>query len=137
MVDYYIKYAKLTRLKRKAYQAQQNNHSEVAGLLSIDSTGQIEFHFIENLSNKPYSYSITKKQINECQKELPKEKKILGTFHSHPLTAAIPGKADIKNGFYKSHELIYDVCGDTARLWKKIKSTSKYKIKEIPIKIIY
>ena len=42
-------------------------------------------------------------------------KKIFGTFHSHPITEAIPGKSDI-DGAYRNM-LIYDVIGETARLW--------------------
>jgi hypothetical protein len=44
--------------------------------------------------------------------------KIVGTFHSHPVGVATPGKTDIEHALDDSLMFIFDCIGREGRLWK-------------------
>lgn len=128
-----LPYKEKHRLHTRAYRAQQKNHCEICGVLIVGVDKKIELRFLKNACIKPYTYELKIDDVRLIQKTLPKDKKILGTFHSHPIGECVPSKGDIKKGFYKGTEMIYDVCGHEVKLWH-LKNKSKIQhIKEIPL----
>ena len=73
-------------------------------------------------------------QIREIKGSLDDKVKLMGVFHSHPLSEPVPGEGDIEGGFYKGIMLIYDVCGMDAKLWK-LQNRKKKKIKELDLTV--
>lgn len=110
----------LEELKNKACDAQQLDQSEVCGLLVTEDGTLLSFDFLPNESDRAGSYSLSFETLEERVAQLSKlGKTVIGSFHSHPISEAIPGPRDIENAFYNGIELIYDVCGEEARLWSK------------------
>jgi proteasome lid subunit RPN8/RPN11 len=62
-------------------------------------------------------------------------KRVLGTFHSHPISEAIPGRGDLARTALNSLCLIYDVCGRKPRLWKIVKRDGQRIANEVPLKV--
>ncbi len=109
----------LLKLHRRAFKAQQRAHLEVCGLLSVDDSLDIKLVYLENLSDKPYSYEFDFKKMHEYEQKLANvNRDFIGSFHSHPVSEALPSSGDVKNAFYNGIELIHDVCGREARLWR-------------------
>jgi proteasome lid subunit RPN8/RPN11 len=65
------------------------------------------------------SFSICKGELQLIRKEAAKAgSRVVGLFHSHPIAEPAPGPRDIKEAPGNSLMLIYDVCGQTAALWR-------------------
>lgn len=110
----------LCRLHNAALKAQVE-HREVCGLLSVSEDGEIGIHFLRNESDREGTYQVSMERVYSAERALHRRGlKVLGSFHSHPVSEAIPGKGDLEKGFLHDHELIYDVCGREARLWRRI-----------------
>lgn len=130
-------YKEKRRLHGRAYRAQQKNHLEICGIFTSLPENKIKLYFLKNQSNKPYSYELNIRVIRNMRKILlNNNEKILGSFHSHPIGKPIPGKGDIKRGFYKGMEMIYDVCARELKMWRiSKKKNNKYQLREIPLEI--
>lgn len=132
---YLIAFSEFKKLVKQAYIAQQNGHMEVCGLVCIDTKGMLKLFFFKNRSNKPYNYQINTIDIALFKRRMKPSYKILGSFHSHPISEAYPGRGDIENGFYNNFELIYDVCGVDLKMWYRFKKNSEVMIHEVPLVI--
>jgi proteasome lid subunit RPN8/RPN11 len=120
------------RLHRRAYFAQQQGHREVCGVVFVDSRGRLAVRFLANRRNLPYTHRILEKDATSAASVAKRKgQRLLGTFHSHPLGEARPGKADLESGFLNGFELIYDVCDRTARLWQVHRTCGKLTVKEL------
>ncbi len=109
------------RLQRRALAAQRRDQSEVCGVALIARSGELTFCFLTNISKGPGRFEFTMKEVASARRELaPKGLLPFAEFHSHPIMYAIPGPGDLKRGFYKGREIIYDVCGCEMRLWRKV-----------------
>lgn len=132
--EYFISDRERHRLHRRAYRAQQRDHSEVCGALLVDQRKRLTFWFLKNHSVNRASYEVYLSDMKTVTASLAQSsKRILGTFHSHPVSEARPGTGDLKRGFYRGIELIYDVCGREMRLWQQKKQGKRKKLKELPI----
>ncbi len=58
---------------------------------------------------------------------------LLGHFHSHPISEAIPSPGYLKEAPLYSYQLIYDVCGSEARLWFITKRAKRKVALEVPL----
>jgi proteasome lid subunit RPN8/RPN11 len=124
-------------LQRRAYQAQQKDQSEVCGIMLCTQTCVLTLQFLPNLSPEPGKFLVAKKDLRTALLEAKLASfRVLGSFHSHPITEAIPGPNDITHAFLNSHELIYDVCGADLRLWRKRRSRGNVLLRELPLRII-
>lgn len=133
-MNFILPYKERRRLHGRAYHAQQKNHLEVCGVLSIGPDEKIELHFLRNYFNGPRHFQLSNSDIKKIGRELKmKGKKIAGIFHSHPVSEAIPGPGDLKGGFYKGIAMIYDVCGREIKLWRSVKKGKSRVAKEIPL----
>lgn len=136
------------RLRRRARVAKRNSYREVCGLAVINvsqkkrkkSTGGISpigFVFMRNETKQCGEFLLQRSDVMRLAKRLREQgQEVIGTFHSHPLTFAIPGKRDVHEAFFKGHLLIYDVIGDSLRMWKKMrKHNGRWRIREVKLRL--
>jgi proteasome lid subunit RPN8/RPN11 len=92
------------------------------------------FAFLGEPESLPGRFGISTSDLRNIQKALKSTgKKIVGTFHSHPISEAVPSPSDSHRAKLNSLMLIYDVCGREIRLWKiKMKHSGKAYV-EVPI----
>lgn len=116
---YRISVSQLRRLRTLAERRQKSGQREVCGLILSDDGFRLRLAYLPNQASRPGQFLI-KGQAYESARDRAKRQgeSILGTFHSHPVSEAIPGAGDIKNATSGSLMLIYDVCGREAKLWK-------------------
>jgi proteasome lid subunit RPN8/RPN11 len=106
-------YAEMLKLAR--HEAKEDK--EICGFL-IDNGYFLQLQLAQNASEKEGSFSYSKKEVREfmkCTKMLGLE--IVGTFHSHPISEAIPGPNDVKYALDDSLMLIFDCIGKEGKLW--------------------
>lgn len=122
------------RLQLKAYHAQQQNHLEVCGVLVTGLEKRIKLWFLHNCSKQPYHYALNMTDFRTIQNLIANQNQhLLGSFHSHPISEAVPGPGDLEKAFFKGVELIYDVCGEQAKLWSVKKCQGVLIAKELPL----
>ncbi len=122
-------------LHRASGRAQRQGHFEVCGLVLANHQRVLRLRFLENISERPFRFAIEKAKIRAVEREMPAGWRVLGSFHSHPISDAFPGDADKARAFYRGFELIYDVCGRSARLWRFYK-TSTRALKELKLTVL-
>ena len=131
---YFIRTSDLRRLRALALKAQIRGQQEVCGMLSRTRLRQLELWFLPNLSSDAGSFRIGWTEYLRARREIRDlGKHPIGTFHSHPISEAIPAKSDLAGAALNSLCLIYDVCGRTARLWKIVKRHDRRYANEIPL----
>lgn len=132
--DFVLPYEEKRRLHLRAIRAQQHGHLEVCGVVVVNARGRIKLRFLLNYSTMPYTFEMRRSEAQAVQRATERNgKRVLGSFHSHPLSDAKPGPGDISKGFYRGVELIYDVCGRCARLWKVQKYGTAKRLSELPL----
>lgn len=131
---YFISNRERLRLHRRAYRAQQLDHSEICGALIVDGKRCITFLFLKNYSTQPGRYELRLSDIRSARTSVSHSaRRIIGTFHSHPLSEARPSLGDRKRGFYRGIELIYDVCGREIKLWQQKHQGKRTVLRELPL----
>ena len=131
--SFYLPFCEWRRLRRAALFAQQRDQSEVCGLLCASHLKALSFVFLRNESDSGGSWRLSTSIIRSKALEA-KQKGLhfLGLFHSHPISEAVPGAMDQRSISVRRWQLIYDVCGREARLWRR---DSKGQIQEVGLKI--
>ncbi len=61
--------------------------------------------------------------------------RIVGTFHSHPISEAVPSPRDLAEAAGNSLLLIYDVCGAELRLWRVVKKGQEVYAKQQELQV--
>lgn len=131
-----LPYAEKRRLHLRAIRAQQRGHLEVRGVVEVNARRRIKLRFLLNYSTMPYRFEMRRSEIQAVQRAIERNgQRVLGSFHSHPVSKAKPGSGDIGKGFYRGVELIYDVCGRYVRLWRLTvhKQRRAKRLVEIPL----
>jgi len=106
-------HAELLKLAR--HEAKEDR--EICGFL-IDNGYFLQLQPAKNMSKTEGSFSYCKKEVNELKKSTSKLGiEIVGTFHSHPISEAIPGPNDVKHALDDSLMLIFDCIGKEGKLW--------------------
>jgi len=124
------------RLRRRAYAAQQIDVSEICGLFAVRANRQIFLVFVANESDRDGHFEFSWQQFWLARKQIRRlHGRYIGIFHSHPIATAAPGPMDIRKSRINSYQIIYDVCGTTARLWRVVKRGGKKAAAEIPLLI--
>jgi proteasome lid subunit RPN8/RPN11 len=107
------------RLHGRAHRAQQKNQLEVCGALVADSRARLHLVFLKNQSDEPYRFSIARSDLRSVRESSRKAgRRVIGTFHSHPVGYALPGPRDRRSCPIGSYMLIYDVCARGPKLWQ-------------------
>ena len=108
-------YQYLLRLAR--HEANQGCGKEICGFL-IDNGYFLHLQPTRNKSKNGGSFSYYKKDVEALLKSTKVlNQEIIGTFHSHPLSKAIPGPNDVKYTEDDSLMLIFDCIGNEGKLW--------------------
>jgi len=125
MSRYILPFTERRRLHDRAYRAQQRDHSEVCGALLANANQVLRLHFMTNHAGSPAAWLLSRRDLLALRRDAAAtEWRVVGTFHSHPISEAIPGSSDFDSLPVRQLQLIYDVCGRRARLWTR---TSKAK----------
>ena len=85
----------------------------------IDTGCHLSFVSTRNISKQAGSFAFSRHDVRRvvaAAKVLGQE--IVGTFHSHPIGVATPGKSDIENAVDDSLMFIFDCTGKQGSLWK-------------------
>jgi len=107
------------KLHDRALRAQRCDQSEVCGALIVASTDRLELRFLGNRAGGPGRFSLRQVDLARVRSALRGTgKRVVGTFHSHPIGHATPGPRDRRAGRPGSLMLIYDVCGRDFKLWR-------------------
>jgi desampylase len=134
---YRISAGELRRLRAQAERKQKSGQMEVCGLILSGDGNRIELVYLSNKASKPGRFLIeqlTYKSVQDRAEKLGKS--VLGSFHSHPISEAIPGARDIKNAKLGSIILIYDVCGKQAKLWEIRRLNGRRQAEELTLNSI-
>jgi len=107
----------LERTLRQAKQAAKDNGKEICGLL-IDNGYFLELVHVRNKCKTGGGFAFYVNEIRLIKRMVCVfNHEIVGTFHSHPVGLAEPGKSDIYNAVDDSLMLVFDVLGKTCALW--------------------
>jgi len=102
-------------LKLARHEAKEDR--EICGFL-IDNGYFLQLQPAQNLSTTGGSFSYCKKEVKQLEKSTGTLGiEIVGTFHSHPISEAIPGPNDVKYALDDSLMLIFDCIGNVGMLW--------------------
>jgi hypothetical protein len=121
------------RLHDRARRAQRHDQSEVCGALLVDPRRRLRFTFLANRSAAPAAWQLTRADLRSARLQAPAGWRILGSFHSHVVSTAVPGPRDLREGFYRGYQLIYDVCGREAKLFRRVRRGSRVVATELPL----
>lgn len=124
------------RLHERAYRAQQRDRREVCGVVAADANCFISLHFLINRSDCPGQFEIDRGDLRRINREIRQSgQRFIGIFHSHVVGIAEPGPGDL-SGASRSHlQLVYDVCGRKACLWRVVKRGRMLSALEVPMLI--
>ncbi len=83
--------------------AQQNDSTEVCGLIGNSTAGEKIYYAIDNISNDPGCRFLmdAPQQINAMKKMREKQQQLFAIVHSHPAASAQPSQLDIQENGYK------------------------------------
>src|SRR5262245_18234886 len=98
--------------------ARETDGSEICGLI-IDTGRHISFVTTRNVLSRAGGFVLSRpdvRRIAAAVKILGQE--IVGTFHSHTLGIANPGKADIEHAVDDSLMFIFDCTAKRGGLWR-------------------
>ena len=113
-----LRYNERRRLHDHAFRAQQNDHREVVGVLLQDGKRRLKLQFLPNGAN-PGSWRIAVEDLRAARSHARKVGlRVVGLFHSHPLSEAALGKRDLQSTPLNWVHLVYDVCGREMKLWQ-------------------
>ena len=130
-IEYLVSKSELRRLAGRAYRAQQRDQSEVCGALIQTSPNHLKLEFLRNAFVGPCSFKINAEDLRMARlRARGHGHRVAGSFHSHPISEAIPGAKDIELAPIRSLILIYDVCGRQARLWRVVRNKAGKTVSE-------
>ena len=118
MIKYSVSKKDWVKVKRLALQAQRKNQGEICGALVLGNHQRLKLVFLKNRSEAPGQFMIALPELRLLRKKLPAFMRLVGIFHSHPISEAVPSKEDLRQAPLRSLMLIYDVCGREAKLWR-------------------
>jgi proteasome lid subunit RPN8/RPN11 len=108
----------------------------VCGLIAADTNESISLIFLKNRSNQPGHFKLDPEELERARRRVrTARKRPIGTFHSHPVSEAVPGRGDMRNLSASTVLLIYDVCGINARLWRIVRRGRTKIAVELPLVI--
>ena len=116
---YRISAGTLRWLRTLAEREQKSDQREVCGLIVSEDSVRIRLIYLRNEALGAGEFVISGQSLESAARRARgRGMKVLGTFHSHPISEAISGPRDFQTAKSGSLMLIYDVCGRQARLWE-------------------
>ncbi|MFA6564543.1 MAG: Mov34/MPN/PAD-1 family protein [Verrucomicrobiia bacterium] len=111
-----FQYSRLLSEARSA--ARKAPGAEICGLI-VDTGHHLSFVLTRNVARRFGSFVLSRRDVRRVATAVKVlGQKIVGTFHSHPLSLAEPGTSDIKNTVDDSLMFIFDCIGRKGRLWR-------------------
>jgi proteasome lid subunit RPN8/RPN11 len=108
-------YKRLLLLSRR--KTKRHFGREICGFL-IDNGYYLHPWLTKNRRKTPGGFSYYASEVKELEKITKKLGiEIVGTFHSHPVSEAVPSPNDVKYAENDSLMLIFDCVGNEGRLW--------------------
>jgi proteasome lid subunit RPN8/RPN11 len=103
---------------RRAVRLARAEHKEVCGLL-VDNGFFLQMLEVRNVSRRPGSFVLSLSDARKLERAASLVgNKVVGSFHSHVLGLAKPGKTDIHGSHDGEIMLIIDTLDRKARLWR-------------------
>ncbi len=100
-----------------ATESARDGGCEVCGLL-VDKGDFLELVQVRNKCKAGGGFAFYVGEVRAVQKRVAASgREIVGTFHSHPVGVAAPGRSDIRHAVDDSLMLICDVTGREWALW--------------------
>jgi proteasome lid subunit RPN8/RPN11 len=131
-----LPYREFRRLHARAYRAQQRDQSEVVGLLVSGVRRRLGLAFLKNHSDRPGRFEVQRAAVTaERQRARSRGARVVGLFHSHPVSPATLGPGDRRGAMPNSLQLVYDVCGLDARLWWVSRRAGRGRVSEVVLKV--
>ncbi len=122
------------KLHRRALRAQRIDQGEVCGVLVRDSKCRLGLHFLQNRSTEPGRFEISGLDLAAVRKDAQLSgNEVVGTFHSHPISPAVPSRSDLRDARLNTLLLIYDVCGREIRLCRVKRNRTGRTYEDVPI----
>jgi len=125
--------AEKRKLRRRARRAQQNGYQEVCGFLAVGPHRTLQLVFVANRATKAGQFRIDSADEQRVRKALGKTR-IVGTFHSHPVSPPTPSDSDIARARIGHYLMIHDVCGCVTSLWRIGRTDGKKSANEIELR---
>ena len=131
---YFLPFGERRRLHERALRAQAKDQLEVCGVMSADARGRIRLQFLANNSPKSLHFVLRERDIRAARKDAHLSGyDVIGLFHSHPVSSAIPTRTDLRSFRANTVNLIYDVCGREPRLWRVAKKRGRTVALQVPL----
>ena len=97
---------------------------------------RLALSFLRNHSG-PGSYLLQREEVaEETRKVRARGKRVVGVFHSHPVSHATLGPADRRAAALNSLQLVYDVCGREALLWRVYRRAGRKCVAPTPLNVV-
>jgi proteasome lid subunit RPN8/RPN11 len=114
-----LPYDERRMLHQRAYRAQQKDQSEVCGVVLVGADQRLRLHFLRNQSSESWSFEISNVDIKDAREKAGLNgERLIGLFHSHIASEAIPSSGDLAKTPMRYLQLIYDICGRNVRMWR-------------------
>jgi len=92
---------------------------------------------LPNHARRPGSFALRSEEIvRERRKAKARGKRVVGLFHSHPLSGPTLGRGDRRGATLNWLQLVYDVCGREARLWRVYRRLRRRRVASIPLQVV-
>ena len=121
------------RLHDRARRAQLRDQTEVCGVVLVNARRRLRFTFLPNRSTRQAVWALTRTDVRAAGQHAPRGWRLLGSFHSHVVGTAIPGPRDVREGFYRGFQLVYDVCGREVKLYRRVRRRGRLIAREEPL----
>lgn len=135
--SYALSQTQTLKLSNESRAAKRNGEREVCGGLLLRSDGQLALCFTPNESPDPRSFMIAKSNL-ERMSELAAnhEARLIGSFHSHPASDAMPGEDDLSGAGVNSLILIHSVRSGQTRLWQVVPHDHENVAVEVQLEVL-
>jgi len=122
----------LRRLVKRAVKKSELSGREICGLI-LDNGSLLELLALKNKSQAPGSFELSWKDFKRAEQAARcLGHQVVGTFHSHPVSSAVPGPSDIQSATTGELMLIIGCWEKEAMLWR----IRKGKAKKLPFREI-
>ena len=126
--QYRIGRRNLRHLMRIAIDAGEK-YREICGMI-IDDGCVLRLVRVRNASRQIGSFFITASDLKTVARAARRlGYKVVGTFHSHPISDAKPGYTDCRAGVPGRLMLVIDCIGREARLWRIMRNRRAYPLR--------
>jgi proteasome lid subunit RPN8/RPN11 len=131
-----LPYREFRRLHGRAFRAQQRDQFEVIGVLLERPRRRLGLSFLRNHSDRPGHFEFGVSEVASVRREARlRGTRVVGFFHSHPVSPATLGPTDRREAVLNSLHLVYDVCGLDARLWRVTRRAGRRQVNEVALSV--